>query len=83
MHKSSFVGDHRLDIDSAVSAVQQITADVITYMIENGVDPAVLQLALRYESSDIRYLSLSEMQNYGVVTDGTAGELWLKMGDGA
>jgi hypothetical protein len=74
VHKSSFAAGHGLDTDSAVSAVQHITAEVMTYMIENGVDPALLQLALKYESSDVRYLSLSEMQEYGVVTDGVAGE---------
>lgn len=73
VHKSSFSGEHALDIESAVSAVQHITAEIITYMIESGVDPALLQLALKYESSDIRYLSLSEMKEFGVVTDGIPG----------
>ncbi|RWD74795.1 SH3 domain-containing protein [Mesorhizobium sp.] len=68
VHKSSFQGDVPLTTQEAVSAVQQITADVITYMIEMGVDPALLQLSLQYDSNDIRYLSMSEMAKYRVVT---------------
>ncbi|RWE17628.1 MAG: hypothetical protein EOS76_18390, partial [Mesorhizobium sp.] len=37
-------------------------------MIEMGVDPALLQLSLQYDSNDIRYLSMSEMVKYKVVT---------------
>ncbi|PBB94808.1 SH3 domain-containing protein [Mesorhizobium sp. WSM3862] len=68
VHKSSFQGDVPFTTQEAVSAVQQITADVITYMIEMGVDPALLQLSLQYDSNDIRYLSMSEMAKYRVVT---------------
>ncbi|TPJ15483.1 SH3 domain-containing protein [Mesorhizobium sp. B2-7-2] len=68
VHKSSFQGDVPFSTQEAVSAVQQITADVITYMIEMGVDPALLQLSLQYDSNDIRYLSMSEMAKYKVVT---------------
>jgi hypothetical protein len=68
VHKSSFQGDVGLSTQEAVSAVQQITADVITYMVEMGVDPALLQLSLQYDSNDIRYLSMSEMAKYKVVT---------------
>lgn len=74
VHKSSFSGDHTVDAQVAVSAVQQITADIITYMIEMGVDPSVLQIALQYESDDMRYLSRSEMEQYGVVATGTNRE---------
>lgn len=68
VHKSSFQGDVPLSTEQAVSAVQQITADIITYMIEMGADPALLQLSLQYDSNDIRYLSTSEMSKYKVVT---------------
>ncbi|WP_052292089.1 hypothetical protein [Mesorhizobium japonicum] len=54
VHKSSFQGDVPLSTEEAVSAVQQITADIITYMIEMGADPALLQLSLQYDSNDIR-----------------------------
>ncbi|TPM21772.1 hypothetical protein FJ958_25445 [Mesorhizobium sp. B2-3-5] len=74
VHKSSFQGDIHLSTQDAVSAVQQITADVITYMIDMGVDPALLQLSLQYDSNDIRYLSMSEMAKYRVVTSSPGGD---------
>ncbi|QPC89734.1 SH3 domain-containing protein [Mesorhizobium sp. INR15] len=76
VHKSSFSGDLALNTEDAVSGIQQMTADTITYMIEMGVDPALLQLSLQYDSDDIRYLSKSEMERYRVVTPapGAAGQ---------
>ncbi|HHZ07678.1 MAG TPA: hypothetical protein GX405_02740 [Rhizobiales bacterium] len=73
VHKSSFSGDYPLDVHTAVAAVQQITADVVSYMIEMGVDPALLQVSLSYESDDMRYLSKSEMERYGVTSTREAG----------
>lgn len=70
VHKSSFSGDTSLTMPDAVSAVQHMTAEVITYMIEMGVDPALLQLSLRYDSDDMRYLSKSEMEQYRVISGG-------------
>jgi hypothetical protein len=69
VHKSSFSNQGSLSAQEAVSAVQQITADVISYLLEMGVDPALLQLSLKYESDDIRYLSKSEMEQYRVTTN--------------
>src|SRR5690606_14735508 len=43
-------------------------ADIVSYMVEMGVDSSLLQLALQYDSDDIRYLSKSEMEEYRVVT---------------
>lgn len=75
VHKSSFSGDIPMSTEDAVSGVQQMTAEIITYMIEMGVDPALLQLSLQYDSDDIRYLSKSEMAKYKVVTlDFEAGQ---------
>ncbi|RWQ23304.1 hypothetical protein [Mesorhizobium sp.] len=68
VHKSSFSGDIPMSTEDAVSVVQQVTAETITYMIEMGVDPALLQLSLQYDSDDVRYLSKSEMAKYKVVT---------------
>ncbi|MER8960995.1 MULTISPECIES: hypothetical protein [unclassified Mesorhizobium] len=68
VHRSSFSGDIPVNSKDAVSGIQQMTADIITYMIEMGVDPALLQLSLQYDSDDIRYLSRSEMAKYKVVT---------------
>ncbi|MCF6112211.1 hypothetical protein [Mesorhizobium muleiense] len=70
VHKSSFSGDIPMSTEDAVSIVQQVTAETITYMVEMGVDPALLQLSLQYDSDDVRYLSKSEMAKYKVVTLG-------------
>jgi hypothetical protein len=69
VHKSSFSETTEMNANDAVSAVQEMTAEVIAYMVEMGVDPALLQLSLKYESDDIRYLSRSEMTQYKVITD--------------
>ncbi|MER8965412.1 hypothetical protein NKI25_06775 [Mesorhizobium sp. M0808] len=68
VHKTSFSGDIPISTEDAVSVVQQVTAETITYMIEMGVDPALLQLSLQYDNDDVRYLSKSEMAKYKVVT---------------
>ncbi|MDR9808894.1 SH3 domain-containing protein [Rhizobium hidalgonense] len=68
VHKSSFNDTVALHVADAVSAVQQLTAEVIGYMSEMGVDPGLLQLSLSYDSSDIRYLSGSEMAKYRLTT---------------
>jgi hypothetical protein len=67
VHKSSFDDAEKIDTDDAVSAVQELTAEMMTYISEMGADPELLQLAYRYESNDIRYLSRSEMELYGVI----------------
>ncbi|RVN32132.1 hypothetical protein CN113_36720 [Sinorhizobium meliloti] len=38
----------------------------MTYLIEMGVDPKLLQLSLSIPSSDIRYLTAGEMTQFGV-----------------
>jgi len=68
VHKSSFRDGSGVEVDDAVSAVQQTTAEIIGYMSEMGVDPGLLQLSLSYNSDDIRYLSGSEMAKYKVTT---------------
>lgn len=73
VHKSSFSDSSGLNVRDAVSSVQQLTADVMMYITEMGADANLLQLSLRYDSDDMRYLSLREMENYNVVTK-KAGE---------
>lgn len=68
VHKSSFTARANLSLEDAVSAVQQQTAETIAYMTDMGIDPALLQLSLSYESDDIRYLSKSEMTRYRLIT---------------
>lgn len=80
VHKSSFSDTSGLRTHDAVSAVQQLTADVIGYMMEMGVDPALLQLSLSYDSDDIRYLSGSEMTKFRVTTVGSPPTMAIKPG---
>src|SRR5690606_33391683 len=51
VHKSSFRDTSSLSADDAVAAVQAMTAELIAYMTEMGVDPSLLQVALRYDSN--------------------------------
>lgn len=68
VHKASFSEDIGLNVEDAVSYIQQHTAETIEYLSEMGVDPGLLQLSLRYDRDDMRYLSRSEMEQYRVVT---------------
>ncbi|MCL6706333.1 hypothetical protein M8R20_04925 [Pseudomonas sp. R2.Fl] len=69
VHKASFEGTPSINVDDAVSSVQQMTAEVMSYIAEMGADPRLLELSLRYDKNDMRYLSISEMQQYKVTTD--------------
>lgn len=74
VHRSSFSGDARIDGHSAVAAVQAMTAEIMTYLIEMGVDPKLLQLSLSVDSSDMRYLTASEMVQFGVTSSAPGGQ---------
>lgn len=50
-----------MSADEAVAGVQAVTAQIMSYMTEMGVDPRLMQMALSYDRSDMRYLSASEM----------------------
>jgi hypothetical protein len=73
VHKSSFADTFGMDVESAVSAIQQMTSEIIAYIVEMGADPGLLQLALQYDSNDIRYLSRSEMESYRVIPGDISG----------
>ncbi|TCA18505.1 hypothetical protein E0H68_03455 [Rhizobium leguminosarum bv. viciae] len=73
VHQASFSDDAALDSKTAVTAVQAMTAEIIGYLGEMGVSPQLLQLSLSVESSDMRYLTSSEMANWGVTTPGPVG----------
>ena len=62
VHKTSFADTSAISVDDAISYIQRQTAETISYMTEMGIDPSLLQLSLRYEKDDMRYLSKSEMQ---------------------
>lgn len=67
VHRTSFSGETVLDGHQAAAAVQALTAEIMTYMIEMGVDPRLLQLSLSTDSDDMRYLTSKEMQQYALV----------------
>ncbi|NTF46076.1 hypothetical protein G6L80_29310 [Agrobacterium rhizogenes] len=79
VHQSSFAPGSGLDGPTAVAAVQTMTAQIMSYFTEMGVDPKLLQLSLSVPSDDMRYLTASEMQSYGVtfgnLNDIAAGRL--------
>ncbi|WP_417686607.1 SH3 domain-containing protein [Roseibium sp.] len=68
VHRSSFATDIRVNTRTAVSAVQELTADILGYMSEMGVDPKLMQLALKTDANDIRYLSGREMAEFNLTT---------------
>lgn len=70
VHRASFSGALGAGSQDAVSAVQALTAAIISYMIEMGADPGLLQLSLSTDSSDMRYLTSTEMRQYRVTTWG-------------
>ncbi|CAM5518207.1 hypothetical protein MAUB1S_08647 [Mycolicibacterium aubagnense] len=68
VHRSSFSPDASVSTADAVAGVQALTANIITYLNDMGVDPKLLALALSYDRSDMRYLSSSEMADLRVTT---------------
>lgn len=70
VHQASFSPDANLDGTTAVAAVQALTAQIISYLIEMDVDPKLLQLSLSVSSQDMRYLTAAEMESFKV-THGT------------
>lgn len=74
MHRASLEDFAKYSAEAAASDVQLLTGILIEYMTQMGVDPGVLQLALQYDSQDMRYLSLSEMQQFRVVAYPDAAE---------
>lgn len=73
VHQAWFDTDAGIDMEEAVSAVQELTADMLTYLIEMGVDPKLLHLSLTTPSDDMHYLSTDEMVALNVVTGAEGG----------
>jgi hypothetical protein len=69
VHQASF-SDGAINGQAATAAVQSMTALIMSYLIEMGVDPRLLQLSLSVPSSDMRYLTTQEMDDYKVTTGG-------------
>lgn len=68
VHRTSFAPDSTVGRDEAVAGVQALTAEIISYLSEMGVSADLLNFALRYDRTDIRYLSASEMNDLKVTT---------------
>lgn len=68
VHQSSFSPNDPLDGHAAVAAVQEMTAQIMTYLLEMGVDPRLLQLSLSVPPNDMRYLTAAEMEEYKVTS---------------
>lgn len=73
IHQSSLGPNAKLGAKDAVSAVQSLTAAIISYTIEMGADPALIETALKYDADDMRFLSKSEMRRFRVTTDTDPG----------
>lgn len=69
VHQSSFAADNDADMGTAVGEMQVVTADLLQYLREMGVDAELLELSLSTSPSDIRYLTAAEMQRMGVSTE--------------
>lgn len=68
VHQSSFSPEEKVDGHTAVAAVQAMTAQIMTYLLEMGVDPRLLQLSLSVAANDMRYLTAGEMNDFKVTT---------------
>ena len=68
VHQNSFAPGAGPSLDQAVSTVQGLTVLILAYMREMGVASELLEVAYSYESHDMRYLSQSEMQRFGLIT---------------
>jgi hypothetical protein len=68
MHRATLTEGLDITPDDAVEIVQSTTAQIMLYLNEMGVDPGVMTIALAYDAKDMRYFSLSEMEQYRLVT---------------
>lgn len=68
VHQSSFAPGTNMDGPTAAAEVQALTANLISYFEEMGVDSKILQLSLATPSTDMRYLTSQEMDQYHVTT---------------
>lgn len=66
VHQASFTEDVVIDGHEAVAAVQSLTAEILQYLEDMGVDSKLLQLSLSIPSNDMRYMTAAEMESYRV-----------------
>ena len=75
MHKASLASPRGVSVEDAVQTIQELTALVVEYMSDMGIDSGLLKVALSANSDDIRYLTSGEMQRYHVTTGTNAPTL--------
>lgn len=66
VHRAFLKPADGMSTQEAETRVQLGTAAIISYVIEMGVDPKLIELASSYDKHDIRYLSASEMTDLRV-----------------
>lgn len=66
VHQASFSNGAAMDGPTAVAQTQAATAMIVSYFVEMGIDPRLLQLSLSTPNSDMRYLTSQEMADYRV-----------------
>lgn len=66
VHQSWFPDD--VKTSEAVAGIQEVTAEVMAYLVEMGVDTKLLQLSMTTGSDDMRYLTVQEMTDLGVIS---------------
>lgn len=68
LHQTSLNGNVPLDTDAVVSAIQSTTARLLAYLSEMGPKADLLQIMLSIPPHDLRYLTGTEMAEFGVTT---------------
>lgn len=66
LHRTAVLPGYYADTRNAVAAVQQATAEIMMYLVEMGVDPAILQLSLSTDNGDMYFMSTYEMTSFKV-----------------
>ncbi|MEQ8781014.1 MAG: DUF6384 family protein [Roseibium album] len=75
LHQTSLNGDAHLEPDAAVSAIQSTTAGLLAYLSEMGLKADLLQIMLSIPPHDLRYLTGTEMAEFGVTTPDAIAKL--------
>lgn len=80
VHRSSFAPSATMGREDAVAGVQEVTADILSYLGEMGVSAKFLEFSLRYDSADMRYLSGAEMAELNVTTTSNQADIPASFG---
>lgn len=69
IHRSAVMPGYYADVNDAVAAIQQTTAEIMRYLMEMGVDTGVLELSLSTANGEMHFLSPGEMATFNVTYD--------------